>query len=229
MSLMEKEKKWPLLFAYIFFLVFGLFSSVMMREYNIQTILLSQSLFWIIVGSFWVSSRRNHKKVHSAFAHKAILFTFFIMTCYLLLLAGGKLGYGLYLGTSAVNVEPLEEFAFNFDAHTYEIDQGDSYRIGVISLQGIEEEKIIPKIVNEAGVDSDTINKFLDAYKISLHVNWFNHPVFTFYEDEFGVVYANVRYAKSFLENPHMPGPNKGMHVRLRNGMLVRYGPGWLD
>jgi len=225
MSLMQKDKKWPLIFAYGFILVFGTFSSVMMNEFNFQTIFLSQSLFFVIVGSFWLSSRRNHKKVHSAFAARAIRITFFVMIGYLVLLLGGKIGYGLYLDTSITNIEPLEEFAFNFNAHTFEINEGNTYRIGLISLRGIEEDKIVPKINNDAGVDDETVDQFLLAYEKALHINWFNHPVWIFNRDEEGV-YANVRYAKTYLDIPHMPGPHRGMNVRLEDGILVRYN-GW--
>jgi len=48
--------------------------------------------------------------------------------------------------------------------------------------------------------------------------------VWTFYKDEKGQVYANIRYAKNYLENPHMPGPNNGINVTFEKGMLVRYG-----
>jgi len=225
MSLMQKDGKKTLIFAYLFVLFFGAFSSLIMREYNVQTILLSQSLFWIIVGSFWISARRNHKGVHSAFAKRAIFLTFYVMIGYLVLLLIGKFGYGMYLGTSITNIEPLEEFSFNYNAHTYEIDEGDTYRIGVISLKGIEEEKVVPKVINNANISKEEIQLFIQAYTKALHINWFNHPLWTFDKDDQGV-YANVRYAKSYLENPNMPGPHRGMKVRLENGVLVRSN-GW--
>jgi len=225
MSLMQKDAKWPLIFAYLFVLVFGTFSSVMMQEFNFQTIFLSQSLFWIIVGSFWLSAKRNHKSVHSAFAARAIRITFFVMIGYLALLLVGKIGYGVSLGTSITNIEPLEEFAFNYNAHTFEIDEGDSYRIGIISLKGIEEDTTVQKVTLHTDIDEATVNAFLDAYGKALHINWFNHPVWNFYSED-GIVYANVRYAKSYLSNPNMPGPHGGMKVRLKDGVLVRYN-GW--
>lgn len=224
MSLMQKDAKWPLIFTYLFVLVFGTFSSVMMREFNYQTIFLSQSLFWVIVGSFWLSSRKNHKGVHSAFAAKAIKLTFFVMVAYLVMLFAGKIGYAMYLDTSITNIEPLEEFAFNFNAHTYEIEEGDTYRIGLVSLRGVEEEKVVPKIIDNAGdISEEEIDTFLQAYRKALHINWFNHPVWNFYRDDEGKVYANIRYAKTYLSNGHMPGPQQGMKIILKDGVLVRY------
>ena len=62
-----------------------------------------------------------------------------------------------------------------------------------------------------------------------MYINWFNHPVWTFYKDDEGVTYANIRYAKNYLKNPNMPGPHHGVNITLENGMLTRHGRDWFD
>jgi len=224
MSLANKRKKLPLIFAYVFVLIFGFFSSILMGEFNIQTIILSQVIFWFIVILGYRAKNMNRK--YDRFGKKAINFTLYVTMAYLGLLLISKIGYGIALNTSITNIEPLEEFAFNYNAHTFEIDQGDTYKIGIISLKGIEQEKIIPKVNDYVGLDKETVNEYFKAYEKALYINWFNHPVFSFSQD--GDVYANIRYAKSYLDTEHLPGPRNGMNVKLENGMLTRYGK-WFD
>jgi len=229
-SLLSKHKTLPLVFSYLFFLVFGLASSVAMGEYNIQTLVLSQALFFVIVFIFWRCSHLKKKYVlpiqRNGF--KAMIVLSCIIGIYLLILVVGKLHYMPFTGASFTELEPLEQFEFNYNAHTFEIDQGDHYRIGLVSLKGIEEEGTVPKVINEAEVGQALIDQYLAAYPYALRINWFNNPVWTFKKDEDGNVYANIRYAKSFLENPNMPGPVHGMKVKLKDEMLVSFGNHWV-
>jgi len=230
MSILKKEKKTALVFSYLFVLLFGFVFSTFMREYNIQTILLSQGLFWIIVIGFYLCSKDQLKKKCFVIAHKGIYIVVIISLIYILMLFASKGYYALQLGTSLQNIEPLEQFAFNANAHTFEIKEGDKYRIGIITLTGIQKDKIIPAYIDHTGkISTDTINEYKKAYKKALHANWFNHPVFTFYEDEQGVIYANVRYAKSYLDTPYIPGPHHGMNVTLKNSVMVGYGRNWFS
>ena len=57
-----------------------------------------------------------------------------LILAYLLGLICIKGFYATTLGVSYSSVEPLEQFAFNWNAHTYETFQNGMYTIGVISL-----------------------------------------------------------------------------------------------
>jgi membrane-bound metal-dependent hydrolase YbcI (DUF457 family) len=216
-SLVGKEKKRMLYVAYLLVFLFGFVPSVFMNEFNVQTLVVSQALFFGIVWWFYGCKNMGRK-----LAAKGIRCTTVVIICYLGILLLTKGFYAASLGTSIRNVEPLEEFAFNYNGHTFEIDQGNTYRIGVISLRGIEEEGVVAKINDTTGkMEAGVIGAYVDAYSKALPMNWINHPVFTFYEGG-GKVYAIVRYAKNFLHNPHMPGPNRGIRVTLEKGMLVQ-------
>jgi len=221
-GILNKERKLSLVLAYVFFAIFGFASSVAMGEFNIQTILLSQSLFFIIIFGFFKASQHKQgtRKVIEKKAYKAMLTVSFIAIGYLTLLVAGKFMYMPSTGASFTDLEPLEQFAFNYNAHTFEIDQGDSYAIGIVSLQGIQETATVKKVIDTGGVDDTVIQSFLDAYPYSIAINWINNPVWTFYIED-GQTYARIKYAKTYLENPHMPGPRNGMRVTLQDGLLV--------
>jgi len=229
MSIAHKREKKTLVFAYLFILFFGFFSSVFMNEFNVQTIILSQLFFWLIVIGFWYYSRTSSKKKCLQLGSKGIITFTWIIVLYLSMLFLSQVYYAYELKTPLTNIEPLEQFAFNNNAHTFEIDQGDTYTIGMITLTGIVEEKTIPKIVNNAGISEEIIDDYLQAYGKALHSNWFNHPVWTFYQDEEGIIYANVRYAKSFLSTEYIPGPQNGINITLEEGILVGYGRRWFS
>jgi len=181
----------------------------------------------VIVVGLWRKKGSNNHKHHNNLVHRMIKTTFVVMILYLGLLFVGKIAFGVILQAPMTQIEPLEQFAFNYNAHTFEIDEGEKYRIGIISLKGIELDTTIPKVINEAGVENEEVQEYLTAYRKALHINWFNNPVFRFYKEN-GDVFANVRYAKSYLDSPHMPGPTRGMNVTIDNGMLVRHGRNWL-
>jgi len=162
-SFNKKEKKTLPIAAYILVIVTGFIPSIFMGEFNIQTVILSQAVFWIIVIMFI----QTKEKIQN-FAAKGIHITTLIMCIYVTLLIGTQAIYAVQIQTSMSNIEPLEEFAFNYNAHTYEIDQGDTYKIGLISWMGIEEEKIIPKVNNQAKIENEVVENYMNAYDKAL-------------------------------------------------------------
>lgn len=218
-----KVSRSEFIFSYFFILFFGFFSSVFMNEYNLQTIVLSQGLFWVIIAA------AHFSKKFQSFSEKGIHYLFLIIIGYLFILTAGKMLYATQLSISPIHIEPLEQFDFNYNAHTFEMEQGDSYRIGIISLRGIEQDTTVQKVMQNDPIKQETINEFLTAYEKALHTNWFNYPVWNFHRDEEGIVYANIRYAKSYLDTPYIPGPKNGMNIKLENGLLVPYGDSWFD
>jgi len=216
-SIKQKAKKGILVFAYIFLILFGIMPSVFFQEFTPESILISQILFWIIVGAFVFSD------VKIANAERFIRKTIIVMVAYVCILVIVQGAYAAILDTSITNLEPLPEFTFTYNAHTFEIDEGDHYRIGVISLRGIEEEKEVPKIIKEGDIPDSEIQAYLTAYKKSLYLNWINNPVWKFSRAKDGSIVANINYAKNYLDNQYKAHPVNGITPIRYDGVLVHY------
>ncbi|MDA1196337.1 MAG: metal-dependent hydrolase [Nanoarchaeota archaeon] len=221
-SLIENESKKGPVFGYLFFLVLGVYPAIRMNEFNIQTIVLSQL---VIFGSiiYCVAALKNRRKKRLVnFVGRGIKYSSLLAVSYLVLLIIGKLFYSFSYSIPFIDLEPLEEFAYNGNLHTYELDEGAAYRVGMVNLKGQMQEQVIPKVINDIGVESSLIIAYQEAYGYALHTNWINHPVWTFMSED-GEVYVNIRYAKSFLPTKFNPGPSRGVNVQLQDGLLVRY------
>jgi hypothetical protein len=168
-----------------------------------------------------LKKRRKRRLVR--FVGRGVKVSSFLAVGYLVLLIVGKAFFAFSYSVPFTALEPLEEFAFNGNTHTYELIEGDAYRVGMVSLMGREQELVIPIVVNDIGVDGRLVQEYREAYGYALHTNWINYPVWTF-KSENGEIYVTIRYAKSFLPTEFNPGPSRGMNVQLQDGMLIRYG-----
>ena len=222
-SLIENESRKGPVFAYLLFLGLGLYPAIRMNEFNIQTVILSQLVIWapVVYCVLAMKNRRRGRLVR--FVEGGVRYSSLLVVGYLSLLVVGKLFFVFTHSVPFIALEPLEEFAYNGNLHTYELDEGDAYRIGMISLNDELYEQVIPKVINDIGVDGNLVGAYQDAYGYALHTNWINYPVWTFMEED-GQVYANIRYAKSFLPTEFNPGPSRGINVQLQDGLLVRFG-----
>ena len=222
-SLIENDSRKGPLFAYLFFLVLGVYPAIRMHEFNIQTMVLSQLVILVAVVYCVQALKRRRKRRLVNFVRRGIVMSSLLAVGYLVLLVIGKAFFAFSYSVPFVALEPLEEFAYNGNTHTYELIEGDAYRVGMVSLAGSEQELVIPIVVNDIGVDGRLVQEYRDAYGYALHTNWINYPVWTF-KSENGEVYVNIQYAKSFLPTEFNPGPSRGVNVQLMDGLLVRYG-----
>jgi membrane-bound metal-dependent hydrolase YbcI (DUF457 family) len=222
-SLIENESKKGPVFAYLFFLLLGVYPAIRMNEFNIQTLVLSQLVMLVAIVYCVQALKKRRKRRLVRFVGRGVKVSSFLAVGYLVLLIVGKAFFAFSYSVPFTALEPLEEFAFNGNTHTYELIEGDAYRVGMVSLMGREQELVIPIVVNDIGVDGRLVQEYREAYGYALHTNWINYPVWTF-KSENGEIYVTIRYAKSFLPTEFNPGPSRGMNVQLQDGMLIRYG-----
>ena len=211
----RENLRWAIL-GMVFILIWGMTFSVVMGEYNVETLVVAGILLVL-------PSLLRYLQLPSLQTKPVLMILGWLLILYPVSILGVQIGYQQLIGPVPIsNIEPLEEFAFNANAHTYEYTRGDTYMVGLISYRGIEEERSIPQVIAPSSITNDTIDAYRAAYSRAIPINWINHPQWTFSRQENGSVYATITYAKQALATPHMPGPDDGIAITLQDDVLVR-------